>query len=703
MLERIPKKFALLIGIDHYGSSLVANLSGCVADVETVEAYLRDVAGLANIIKFTSPPSATTGLPTLTNIVNAFYKITAEVQPGDFVYLHYSGHGMRMVTAFPEFKTNQLDEALVLVGRGKEGIADGKLDYLRDVEMAYLLKRIADKGAVVSLVLDCCHSAGAVRGSNAIRGVHSIPPNGFVVERTPVVKDATLLSGVWRQPPRGTSGGRGASVVQHWMSSSKGIEFLAACRTNQEAQEVPRDGHPKHGLLSISLADVIRENRGRIEQLSCEMVYNLVAERVRTHPDIVRTQNVVFGGFGGRSFFGTESIGQLSAATVTAVSRLDESGTNISFNAGTAHGVREQQRFALYSADREFRDIVGYNAPMAMCRVIRVRDWDSDAQVTQADVEGQCQPTIQLGCKAVSVQDILYRYVLLPRTVRVVSDMPGGGGKVLDQALRNVERKIGGGRGLVRIATNDEEPFFEVRARPSGGFTIEFTPDAAAGARAAAKASSVDSLARYLAHLATFYNLFHLSSGAQPRRGGISAEIIGFLPRGSDLPEPYRFDANKPPRVSGLQPFPPQDPVEVAEEDTVGIRVTNRDYNAVYIELLDLEPSWKVSRIYPEEGGIPIQLSPNESADFFITMWIPATVPGSVQPAMYDAILILGTANEWCNFPEDVLPQLDQSGDTGGLSPVQREDGSRGGRGVASPKWFARRIDVRVIPERTKV
>ena len=87
--------------------------------------------------------------PTYENIVRAFAELTDIAQEGDRVHIHYSGHGGRAVTAYPELKDqHELDEGLVPT----DYVHSGR--YLRDVELATLLKRMTDKGLIVTLVLD---------------------------------------------------------------------------------------------------------------------------------------------------------------------------------------------------------------------------------------------------------------------------------------------------------------------------------------------------------------------------------------------------------------------------------------------------------------------------------------------------------------------------------------------------------------------
>lgn len=714
MPERAPKTLALLIGVDHYDNIAIArDLWGCVRDIDASETLLRSMRAPDTIIKLTSfnPYGATRSAelvstdssdpPTLENVVQAFEKITDEAQAGDFVYIHFSGHGFRIASKFPSFKPNRLDEALALFSEQKKSWGR-VVEYLRDIELAYLLKRIADKNAVVTLVLDCCHSGGAVRGGGRsnIRGVQ-IPPDKLV-DRELIASEDTLRA-AWVR----SSGGnvRGALTIRHWMTSSKGIEFLAACRSNQKAQE-DYDDDGCRGLLSASLEAVLNSNKERVGNLSFGEVYNLVEQTVADkHDENDGPQNVVFGGRHNRCFFGTNQIEQ-HCPTVTKVEELEDDEVRITLNVGTAHGVRKQDKFALYPADREFRDILDYNAHLAACVVKEVNNFDSVCLLVADDDEGQNTSEIESGCKAVTVHDILNRYVVSKREVRVVSDTSGGASEADVNSLKaRIAREV----GLVKIvadvvesSSDAGEPFFQVKVRPSDKFIISFKPEAT-GQTATIKVSSVDNLLKYLAHLTVFYNLFHLSDSASGLGSGsaygISVEKLACLPKGISPPPPRMFKSDAPPRSeTGLQTLPLGETVEVADEDSLKIRVKNKSTKPVYLEVLDLEPSWKVSRTYPtDDTEAPIQLSPNESTDFFITMTTAATVPDSVQPVRHDRIVILGSPVDRANFHSNILPALNES-DTVEPLPTRTEDDGQRGRGISVPDWSVARVDVRVVP-----
>lgn len=95
--------------------------------------------------------------------------ILQAAEAGDLVYIHYSGHGAQATTVFPTLKGDAgLDEALVPTDINTD---TGK--YVRDIELSLYLKMV-DKGLIVTVVLDCYHSASATRSSGRV-GLRGIP------------------------------------------------------------------------------------------------------------------------------------------------------------------------------------------------------------------------------------------------------------------------------------------------------------------------------------------------------------------------------------------------------------------------------------------------------------------------------------------------------------------------------------------------
>jgi hypothetical protein len=272
--------YALLIGINCYlpnqlpGGLYYKSLWGCVQDILLVEDFLRERLGVPpeRILKLTSsssdsdppqPPEPPNQWPTYANIVNAFRRLGNLAEPGDQVYIHYSGHGGRTPTTseFHPFKgSDGLDEVLVPTDLGH---SVGR--YLRDTELHKLLKELIDKGLVVTLVLDSCHAGGATRardqvvdpelGGAGIRGVG-------VVDTTPrpaeslVAADEELVE-AWESSAKGDV--RAVQTGSSWLLEPEGYVLIAACRAHEYANEVVFEGNKKNGALTYWLVDSFKQ------------------------------------------------------------------------------------------------------------------------------------------------------------------------------------------------------------------------------------------------------------------------------------------------------------------------------------------------------------------------------------------------------------------------------------------------------------
>ncbi|KAL2156168.1 hypothetical protein VTH82DRAFT_913 [Thermothelomyces myriococcoides] len=704
-----PKKYALLIGLDYYGSREQLDLYGCVADITAAETYLRQYVGLTEISKLLSPHPNTeiAADPDLVratrdNVVRAFKKIADDVSSGDFVYIHYAGHGGQIPTRFPSIKSNGKDEAFILVSDEPSDVTDRKVDYIRDVELAYLLMRIAEKRPAITLVLDCCHSGGATRGGRAARTMGSLDESKLV-QRTLIEERDTLLR-AWINPPSGRNG-RGARAFRNWMSSCVGFEFLAACRSDQKANEIG-NAPERHGLMTECLRKFVESNQDRLSTLSCEAVQCMVAREVKTYleghqGDNLWPQEVVFGGRGKRAFFGTDNI-ESPPTTVTNVEELPSGATRITVNAGAAHGVRDGDYFALYPADHQFRSAVDYNGYLALCGVTQVRDFESSLRPSRGLNVDETRAPVTDGCRAVNVRRFIFDRVMKPRRVRFAQE-EGDFEAQSRVAIEGVIQRVG---GLVEVASPDsaDEAFFEVGRGQGESFVISFTPNPATGERATVEARSLSDLQTYLAHLAFYYNLLDLASSS-PAGRNLSVEILGYIPKeyvpnDEDLEPPAAFPQGAEPRpqyYDHLRSFPSTGRAEVQDEDVLIARVTNGSTKPLYIEVLDLDPSWQASRVFPVTGESPILLSPNDQTDYPIRLVSASSVRGSHQPEDHDTLIFLGTVNPRPNFSSEILPALGQSGDTDHSSAIETGgNNDRAARGRPSHLFFARRFDVHV-------
>jgi len=162
-------KHALLIAIQDYSKTPFNSLSGPINDLKLTEGVLRKRFGFQDddfiIIKDAQA--------THTGIEKAFKALIERVQPDDFVYIYYSGHGSQTADLNSDEPSDK-DQTWVSYGArtGRDGIDD--YDVLDDEINAWLAK-LYDKTKQVVFVSDSCHSAtvsrAVERGEVLIRAV----------------------------------------------------------------------------------------------------------------------------------------------------------------------------------------------------------------------------------------------------------------------------------------------------------------------------------------------------------------------------------------------------------------------------------------------------------------------------------------------------------------------------------------------------
>ncbi|KAI2633582.1 caspase domain-containing protein [Hypomontagnella submonticulosa] len=299
------QKWAVLIGIDEYHCPdhedttprndikneriRYKSLDGCVNDILAIEKYLLDTVCVPaeNIKKLLAPTPwrnhiadlsmVSYSRPTYLDIIKVLEDIPRDAKKGDSVYIHYSGHGARSTTVFAGLKGDEdLDECLVpcdITNGGK---------YLRDLEMGALLQGMVDAGLLLTVVLDCCHSGGAVRGDPVMPACK--------IRAIPDIHKSDLDS----DKPENMNRIMALGQQDSWLTSPKGFVLLAACRERQTAREC-KPGSYSYGVLTYYLLrcllgrdlDISSENISAenisAENISSEDIFNSVLSNVHNH------------------------------------------------------------------------------------------------------------------------------------------------------------------------------------------------------------------------------------------------------------------------------------------------------------------------------------------------------------------------------------------------------------------------------------
>ena len=106
------RRRALLIGINYVGQQ--GQLSGCHNDVKNIKKYLIEAQGFNEHEMLILMDDGRHQPPTKRNIMDAFTRLTQYSQAGDVVFVHYSGHGGRVVDTSGD-EEDGYDETLIPV------------------------------------------------------------------------------------------------------------------------------------------------------------------------------------------------------------------------------------------------------------------------------------------------------------------------------------------------------------------------------------------------------------------------------------------------------------------------------------------------------------------------------------------------------------------------------------------------------------
>ncbi|KAE8444535.1 hypothetical protein EG329_014459 [Mollisiaceae sp. DMI_Dod_QoI] len=273
-----------------------------------------------------SPPENQRNLPTYINVVSGLKKITSESSRGDFVYVHFSGHGTAVEPSgqFSNGSTGEL--ALVLL----EGTNGTNIRYLRGEDLAGLLQDMVEKELVVTVVLDCCFSGSVMRNDDSVR---FLPYDSAIdLAYPPIFKQGSSL-GDHVIP----TAYRSASMSPNWLINPHGYTILAACGPTEIAHEMGVNG-TMHGALSYFLIRTFTRY-GRVGGKH-QHIYSRLCARFRESWQ--RQAPMLYGnkslGFFEDSKYALDSI---------QIPIIKNRSGSLQLEAGKAHAISEGDRFAL--------------------------------------------------------------------------------------------------------------------------------------------------------------------------------------------------------------------------------------------------------------------------------------------------------------------------------------------------------------------
>lgn len=229
------KKFAVLIGIDDYSSIGIRGLEGAVNDVDDVEEWLETSSLLKWRIKRLTTKAGDHS-PTYANIQSELEKLEKESKPGDFIFVHYSGHGSRRESKLDSRKRRGVVDEVLVFQRG----------YMRDFEFGAILDRLAEERTVF-LVLDCCFSAGQDRDEDDPENdVGCRLTTGNLTQLDEHDTDPRILD-------------QAENADESWWDRPRNYTLLAASGRNQKARETRGKNGYRNGMLTYFALNALTE------------------------------------------------------------------------------------------------------------------------------------------------------------------------------------------------------------------------------------------------------------------------------------------------------------------------------------------------------------------------------------------------------------------------------------------------------------
>ncbi|WP_319824623.1 caspase family protein [Thalassovita sp.] len=335
---------ALLIGASTYPALDERFwLRGPANDISLVATYLQSnpaVPFAADKITVLADGIEGSPAPTLQAIRDGFAHLAQTVQPGDFVYLHFSGHGSQAPALDPSTETDGLDELFLPVDIGPWQDSVGTVqNALVDDEIGQMIDAIRARGADVWVVFDSCHSGTATRAAPSMEDElreRKLAPSalGIPADRMTAAETTRALPDPHAAPP---------AAVESAADDKPGklVAFFAA-QTNETTPEknMPK-GDPNRrlqGVFTYTLFQTLAERPG--------ITYRQLAQEVLRKYSVLNLarSTPLFEGDLDTPVFGTGTAGRILQWPATA------KGDALSLPAGRLHGLAEGESLILLAS-----------------------------------------------------------------------------------------------------------------------------------------------------------------------------------------------------------------------------------------------------------------------------------------------------------------------------------------------------------------
>ncbi|MFN3971343.1 MAG: caspase family protein [Gemmobacter sp.] len=563
---------AILIGANTYDNLDPRFwLKGPSNDVALVATYLTTAAPVpfdAANVTVLADGVAGAPAPTLAAIRAAFADLAERVQPGDFVYLHFSGHGSQAPASDPDSELDGLDELFLPVDVGPWNDTVGAVENaLVDDEIGQMLDALTARGADVWVVFDSCHSGTATRaapsGDDAVM-MRQLPPEalGLTADRMAEAEAAVTTRAL--PDPRARPVAPVATSVQADARTGSIVAFFAA-QTNEVTPEknLPkgRPGRVPQGVFTYTLFESLAEYPGA--------TYGQIAQEVLRKYSVknLARSTPLFEGDLDRVVFGGEAAPRLAQWPAT------RDGDAFVIPAGTLHGLSEGSTLAVLASAADPSDA-------ALARVTVTR-----ADTFGAEAAGELPADLPRG--------VVLRKLSSDLDFSLTVAMPEAGSAPADALMRVVERlRAAAGARLrfvapgdeadLRLAVMPESPRPDaIWVLPATGLAEDLTrtPSVSTGDKGDDELAEV--LADTLTRMAKALNLLKMGGAVGQGNGGVEIDLL------------TRDPANRTLRGLDMQGVP-----RLIPDDEVHVEATNTTDGPMDLNVLYIGSDWSITHMF---------------------------------------------------------------------------------------------------------